>query len=232
MGYVERFFRNPLGRGQQDRLRKAEFAIVGLGGTGGFIFENLLRAGAERFTLFDHDRFELSNFNRQLLATEETLDWSKTEAAVARAKSINPVARIKTREHFDASAPIGRASLLLDGSDSVDTKIAMAALAKKKRIPYVFCSASGTRGIVTVFEKYDFKKAFGIRMQNSKQTQNTKPKPRRACQSIICPAAALAGTLAASQAINIAIGKPHVRAPEALFFDLFSEKIFWRAKLG
>lgn len=227
MAYVERFFRNPLDRGQQERLRKAEFTIVGLGGTGGFIFENLVRAGAERFTLFDHDRFELSNFNRQLLATEETLDGSKTEAAVARAKSINPAVRIKTHGHFSESSSIGRTSLLLDGSDSVDTKITMATLAKKKRIPYLFCSASGTRGIVTVFEKYDFAKAFGLERDAKKRRE-----ARQACQSILCPAAALAGTLAASQAINIAIGKPHIHAPEAFFFDLFSEKIFWRATLG
>jgi len=227
MAYMERFFRNQLDRGRQERLRKAEFAIVGLGGTGGFIFENLVRAGAERFTLFDHDRFELSNFNRQLLATEETLDMAKTDAALSRAKSINPAVRIKACGHFSESSSIGRASLLLDGSDSVDTKITMAALAKKKKIPYVFCSAGGARGIVTVFEKYDFGKAFGLGRDAKKRRE-----ARRACQSILCPAAAFAGTLAASQAINITIGMPYVRAPDALFFDLSSKKIFWRAKLG
>ena len=64
MIYEQKFFRNPLSDKQQEKIRKATFAIIGLGGTGGFILENLLRIGAENFILFDHDRFEFSNFNR------------------------------------------------------------------------------------------------------------------------------------------------------------------------
>jgi sulfur carrier protein ThiS adenylyltransferase len=224
--YSEKFLRNPLNKKQQEKIRKAVFAIVGLGGTGGFILENLLRVGAENFIVFDNDRFELSNFNRQSLATDGFLDMPKTDAALSRAKEINEGIKLKTAGKFGPESDISTADILMDGADNISTKIDMAKLARKNKIPYVFCSAQDTRGIVSVFTNYRFEKAFQV------------PKDEEAlskyaiCSSIICPAASLAGTLAAQQAINLALKKPYVKAPEALFFDLFRKKIFWRAKLG
>ncbi len=222
MIYEQKFFRNPFTKPQQKKIRKTHFAIVGLGGTGGFILESLLRAGAENITLFDHDSFEYSNFNRQLLAAEDTVDRRKTEVAVARAKSINGSARIKTFSEFTSASRLGDAKVLLDGTDNVKTKLEMARVARKKKIPYVFCAASHSRGIVSVFRGYRFEKAFQI----DESLEYGK------CSTIICPAAAIAGSLAASQAISLVLRKPYVKAPEAVFFDLFKKEIFWRAELG
>src|SRR5512135_991638 len=121
--YEEKFQRNPLSEKQQEKVRRARFAIVGLGGTGGFILENLIRMGAEDFIVFDHDRFELSNFNRQTLATDEFLDMPKVHAAVARAKSINGNIKIKTSERFDSGSVVSGAAVLLDGADNIRTKL-------------------------------------------------------------------------------------------------------------
>lgn len=226
MIYREKFFRNPLTKKQQEKIRGATFALVGLGGTGGFILENLLRVGAENFILFEDDRFELSNFNRQSLAVDDFIDMPKAHAAVARAKAINKSVDIKTHGRFSADSDLEGASMVLDGADNIQTKLTIARTARKNRIPYVFCSASSTRGIVTVFTKYRFEKAFQI------PKDGDLPGNYDACSDIMCPAASLAGTLAASQAVNHIIGKPCVRAPEALFFDLFRERMFWRAELG
>jgi sulfur carrier protein ThiS adenylyltransferase len=220
--YAEKFFRNAFSQQEQERIRKASFAIIGLGGTGGFMLENLLRMGAERFVVFDNDRFELSNFNRQLLATHRSLDEPKTAAALARAKEINPAVRMSIRGEFGPRSSLASASILLDASDNVGTKFIASQLAEKNRIPYVFCSASGSRGMVSVFRGYSFRRAFQISGGSS----------GRSCQPILCPAAALAGTLAASAAANCLIGKPFARAPDAVFFDVFSKRIFWRGRLG
>ncbi len=220
--YAQKFFRNAFTSSQQKRMREATFAIIGLGGTGGFMLENLLRMGAERFIVFDHDRFELTNFNRQLLATHCSLDEPKTKAALERAREINPAVRMSLRGRFSPSSSLAGASILLDGSDSAATKLAASQLAGKNRIPYVFCAASGTRGIVSVFRNYSLRKAFQV----------TRGAAAPSCERVLCPAAALAGTLAASQAANCLIGKPFARAPDAVFFDIFSKKIFWRARLG
>ncbi len=222
MIYEQKFFRNPFTKTQQEKIRKTHFAVVGLGGTGGFILESLLRAGAERITVFDHDLFEYSNFNRQLLATEDTVDRKKTNAAAARAKSINSSARVRAFSEFTSASNLGDAEILLDGTDNVKAKIEMAKAARRKRIPYVFCAASHSRGIVSVFRNYRFEKAFQI----------DESLDYGRCSTILCPAAAVAGSLAASQAMNLALRKPYVKAPGAVFFDLFKKEIFWRAELG
>lgn len=224
--YSEKFLRNPLTEKQQEKIRKTVFAIVGLGGTGGFILENLLRLGAENFMVFDHDRFELSNFNRQTLATDEFLDHPKVHAAVSRAKAVNDGIDIRTFHEFGPDSDVSNADILLDGVDNIKTKLQMAQLARKKKIPYVFCSAQDTRGIVTVFTNYRFEKAFQIPKDDGSISKYA------VCTSIICPAASLSGTLAASQAVNYLLKKPYAKAPEALFFDLFRKDIFWRARLG
>jgi len=229
--YAEKFERNPLSRAEQGKIRKAAFAIVGLGGTGGFILENLLRMGAERLIVFDHDRFELSNFNRQPLATEDFLDLPKVHAAVARARAINKGIIIEAHGEFDESSAgrLGDADIILDGTDNVKTKLALSRMARKMKPPYVFCSAQGSRGIVSVFSAYRFEKAFHLPGDGR---DDAALERYQACQSIMCPAASLAGTLAASQAVSVLLRKPYAKAPQAIFFDLFRKDVFWRGRLG
>jgi molybdopterin/thiamine biosynthesis adenylyltransferase len=226
--YGEKFLRNPLTKPQREKVRKSVFAIVGLGGTGGFILENLLRMGAEKLIVFDHDRFELSNFNRQSLATEDFLDLPKVHAAVARAKAINKGIALATHEGFseDSEAIIREADIVLDGTDNVLSKLVLSRMARSMKIPYVFCSAQGSRGIVSVFTSYRFEKAFQLPKDDAALERY------QSCQSIICPAASLAGTLASSQAVSFLLKKPYARAPEAIFFDLFKKDVFWKGLLG
>ena len=218
MIYQEKFLRNSLTPEQQERIRKTPVAIVGLGGTGGFAFENLVRLGAENLVVFDNDMFELSNFNRQLLATDDSLDMKKTKAAKDRARSINKNIKIKAYSKF---TDLKNAKIVIDGTDNVGTKIQIAKEARKKKIPFIFSSANSSRCMVTVFTDYKFEKAFQI---------NEKLNYRK-CPSILAPAAAIAGSLAASQALNYILGNPYAKAPEALFFDIFKNR-FWRAGLG
>lgn len=224
--YTEKFFRNlgVITSKEQRKLRAFPIALVGLGGTGGTILECLLRLGCEKLILFDHDRFELTNFNRQLLATDETIDMKKTDAAVKRAKRINKDVKIEAHGTFD-KIKIKNAQIVIDGTDNVETRIEIAKAARQYKIPYVFCSSGFAVGMVSVFVSYEFEKMFQLPKDSSKlASYNT-------CRSVIAPATSLAGTLAASQAVNYVLGKPLVKAPEVLMFDLFSKEVVWKKKL-
>ena len=72
-----------------DKIKDSIFLIFGLGGVGGFALESLVRAGATKFSLIDYDRFDISNFNRQLEANDMTLGKFKTETYENRILSIN-----------------------------------------------------------------------------------------------------------------------------------------------
>ena len=80
---------------EQARLREARVLIPGVGGMGGAAFMALVRAGVGRFVIADIDTFEVSNLNRQLFATLDTVGQPKAEAARAGALRINPEAEIE-----------------------------------------------------------------------------------------------------------------------------------------
>ena len=79
-----------LGTDGVERLKRAHVAVIGVGGVGGFATEALARAGVGELTLVDSDRVALSNINRQIIATHDTVGEYKTEAARRRALAINP----------------------------------------------------------------------------------------------------------------------------------------------
>ena len=80
---------------EQARLRAAKILIPGVGGMGGAAFMALVRAGVGRFAIADINRFELSNLNRQLFATLDTIGEDKAAAARAGALRINPEVEIE-----------------------------------------------------------------------------------------------------------------------------------------
>jgi tRNA A37 threonylcarbamoyladenosine dehydratase len=80
---------------EQERLRSASVLIPGVGGMGGAAFMALVRAGVGRFVIADIDHFEVSNLNRQLFATLDTVGQDKALAARAGALRINPEAQIE-----------------------------------------------------------------------------------------------------------------------------------------
>ncbi|MFD1036708.1 HesA/MoeB/ThiF family protein [Sphingomonas hankookensis] len=80
---------------EQARLRTASVLIPGVGGMGGAAFMALVRAGIGRFVIADIDHFEVSNLNRQLFATLDTVGQEKAAAARDGALRINPEAQIE-----------------------------------------------------------------------------------------------------------------------------------------
>jgi tRNA A37 threonylcarbamoyladenosine dehydratase len=79
-----------LGEGAVDRLVRAHVLVIGLGGVGAWVAENLCRAGVGRLTIADGDTIHASNRNRQLIALNSTEGLPKAEVVAARLKDINP----------------------------------------------------------------------------------------------------------------------------------------------
>ena len=79
-----------LGEQAMEKLKNARVAVFGLGGVGGYVVEALARSGVGALDLVDHDTISLTNLNRQILATRETVGMEKAQAAAQRANAINP----------------------------------------------------------------------------------------------------------------------------------------------
>ena len=79
-----------LGQHGMDKLKAAKVAVFGLGGVGSYVVEALARSGIGALELIDHDCISLTNLNRQLFATHDTIGKSKAQAAKERVLSIDP----------------------------------------------------------------------------------------------------------------------------------------------
>src|SRR5438046_4766037 len=75
---------------EQERLASGRVFVCGTGGMGGACLQSLARAGVGAFEIADFDSFELSNLNRQVFATLQSLGRPKVEVTVERLREINP----------------------------------------------------------------------------------------------------------------------------------------------
>lgn len=116
--YFTAFKRNLgfLDKTEQQKLRGARVAVIGLGGTGGAQVHALARLGIGAFTLADPDVYELINFNRQIGATMNTIGRAKTAVMAELVHSINPEADIRL---FDQGIGPGNIAEVLEGVDVV-----------------------------------------------------------------------------------------------------------------
>ena len=138
-----------LGDAAMEKLAKSRVAVFGLGGVGGYAVEALARSGIGALDLIDSDAVALSNLNRQILATEETLGMDKVAAAAARVASINPECRVRTFRLFYLPGEQGYdftgCDYVVDAVDTVAAKLALAEAARAAGIPIISAMGTGNK---------------------------------------------------------------------------------------
>lgn len=140
----EQFSRTELLLGQEamDRLRQSRVAVFGIGGVGGHVVEALARAGIGYLDLIDHDKVSMSNINRQIIATFDTVGMDKVDVMKERILSINPDARVETHRCFYLPENADMFDLLqysyvVDAIDTVTAKIELVLRAKEAGVPVI-----------------------------------------------------------------------------------------------
>ncbi len=128
--------------------------MVGCGGLGGGVLQNLLRLGVGRITAVDSDCFDETNLNRQVLSHESNLGRSKSEEAVRQAADINSnVAVEAVRERIgesNARRILAGHDIVIDAVDNVDTRLLLEQTSEELGIPMVHGAIAGWRGQVAV----------------------------------------------------------------------------------
>lgn len=145
-----------------EKLKNAKVAVFGVGGVGSFVVEALARAGVGNFVLIDKDQVSLSNINRQLIATHETIGQLKVDVAKKRILSINPEAKVETFAEFfmPGNTDILNNSItyIVDAIDTVTAKIELVMQAQKLGIPIISSMGTGNKLNPCLFEITDIYK--------------------------------------------------------------------------
>jgi len=132
------------------KLTSSNILIFGLGGVGGYVVEGLVRSGIEKLTLVDFDKVSLSNFNRQIIADDNSVDKFKTEVFSKRIKAINSKCEVTLIEKFvlpkDISAmDFSPYHFVIDAIDTITTKIAIIQKAKNENIKVISAMGFGNK---------------------------------------------------------------------------------------
>ena len=152
-----------LGAEAMKKLKNAHVAVFGLGGVGGYVVEALARSGVGKLTLVDHDTISITNLNRQLLATRQTVGQPKAQAAADRVLSINPELCVDVRCGFfgpDTAAEYDFADYdyVVDAIDTVTGKLALVTTAQAAGTPIISCMGTGNKLDPTRFQIADITK--------------------------------------------------------------------------
>lgn len=144
-------------------LESKHVALFGVGGVGGYVAEALGRAGVGTLTLVDKDTVSVSNINRQIIATYDTVGLRKTEVMAARLRSVNPEIRVECRdcfflpdtaEEFDFS----EYDYVVDAVDTVTAKLELVKRAQEAGVPIISCMGTGNKLDPGRFEIADISK--------------------------------------------------------------------------
>lgn len=151
-----------IGKDAIQKLKNSKVAIFGLGGVGSFVLEGLIRAGVENFVLVDKDEIDVTNINRQILATHSTIGKAKVEVAKQRILDINPKANVEINQTFfmpDTEGILDESiDYIVDAIDTVTAKIELVVRSNSLNIPIISCMGTGNKLNPTKFEVTDIYK--------------------------------------------------------------------------
>ena len=152
-----------LGADGVEKLINSRVIIFGVGGVGGYAVEALARAGVGHIELVDSDQVSLSNINRQIIATHDTVGKYKTEAMRERILSINPQCTVVCHNvFFDENCgdvfDFSRFDYVIDAIDSLSAKVELIASAHSAGTKIISAMGAGNKLDPTLFEVSDISK--------------------------------------------------------------------------
>jgi tRNA A37 threonylcarbamoyladenosine dehydratase len=149
-----------VGKDGLNKLKDSKVIVFGVGGVGSFTVEALVRAGVGTIILVDDDTICLTNLNRQIHATYDTVGKVKVEAMKERVLSINKRCNVITHQIFVTKENIPEIitddiDYVVDAIDTVSAKIALVEYCNEKGIKIMCSMGTGNKFDPTRFKIAD-----------------------------------------------------------------------------
>ena len=128
-------------------LRTKRILVVGCGGLGGHIIDQLARIGVGTLRVVDGDVFEASNLNRQLLSAVPLLGVKKAKAAADHIARVNPETAVEAEACFltetNAAKLVAGCDAVFDALDNIPSRRILASACSDAGIPYLYGAIQG-----------------------------------------------------------------------------------------
>ena len=144
-----------IGESGQQKLQNARVLVIGAGGLGCPVLQNLAAAGVGAIGIVDGDVVEETNLHRQVLYTINDCGKPKVEIAKQAILELNPEINVRVFNEFfnsdNASEIVQDYQILVDCTDTIAVRYLINDVAVAKRIPMVYASIHKFEGQVSVF---------------------------------------------------------------------------------
>jgi tRNA A37 threonylcarbamoyladenosine dehydratase len=161
----EQYIRTAMLFGEEaiDNLASKRVVVFGVGGVGGHVVEVLARSGVGAIDLVDYDTVAVSNINRQLIATYDTVGRKKIEVMKERILRIQPECKVTLWDTFylpeeSDKFPFAEYDYIVDAIDTVTAKIDLVMQAERYQIPIISSMGTGNKLDPTRLEVSDIYK--------------------------------------------------------------------------
>lgn len=133
-----------------EKLYNSKVIVFGIGGVGGYVVEALTRSGVGHIDIVDHDIVSVSNINRQIIASHDTVGQLKIDVMEKRIKSINPRCIVNKYNLFFLPENSNQIDLkqydyIVDAIDTVTAKLSLIEIAKENNIPIISSMGTGNK---------------------------------------------------------------------------------------
>ena len=148
-----------IGAEGQRKLLDSKVLFIGAGGLGSPGLLYLAAAGVGTLGVVDFDVVELSNIQRQVVHTSARLGVKKTESAAETVRALNPDVTVVQHDEMLTDDNVGRLiegyDLVIDGTDTFETRYSLNDAAVRARVPVVHASVFRFEGQLTVFVPFE-----------------------------------------------------------------------------
>ena len=131
-------------------LKNKTILVLGLGGVGGYVVESLVRCGIGNLILVDYDKVDITNINRQIIATYKNIGKLKTECFKERIADINKDCKVTILNIFYSveNKDIlfnNNIDYVIDCCDSLESKKILIEECFKRNIPIISSMGTGNK---------------------------------------------------------------------------------------
>ena len=212
----------------QDKLVQSHALIVGAGGLGSPVALYLAAGGVGKLTICDFDNVDLTNLQRQIIHTTQSVGLNKAISAQQTLQAINPevvvntVCEKSTEEAFTKLA--ADADVVVDCSDNFNTRYTLNRICVKLRKPLVSGAAIGFEGQITIF---DFRNDDSPCYHCLFPDMGAENDMRCAENGVFAPLVGMIGTTQAAEAMKLLLGLGASLQGRLLLLDV--QAMEWRS---
>lgn len=153
--YARQLILPGVGREGQEKLATARVVLVGAGGLGSPCAFYLAAAGVGTLVLIDNDTVALSNLQRQILHSQNTIGEKKINSAKSTLNALNPSISIECHDdaitNTNARKYFTSADLVIDGTDNFTSRYAINDACTQLGIPWIYGAVHRFDGQVSLF---------------------------------------------------------------------------------